>query len=250
MTVLYVLLGIVLLLVLLLSFHLGVTVDYGETTVVTLKYLFLNIPIIDTGKPKKDKKPKKEKNKDKPKPEKNGGLFKQIYNDQGYDGLVKILGNVCRSLNGFFGKLYKTFTIDELYINMITAGADAADTAVRFGKLSGWLFPTLGKLVSTCKVKKYDFDIKPDFLAKKSEGSAYVRFHVTPIKVTNAVVVLVFQLLFKVVFKLLSSITKSPKPNSKQNTKVTNSNDKGAKPQSNEVNKINNNKLSKDGASI
>ena len=112
---------------------------------------------------------------------------------------------------GFFGKLYKTFTIDELYITMVTVGGDAADTAIKHGKLCSWLYPVLGKLVSTCKVKKYDFDISPDFLATKSKASAYIKLHVTPIHITNGVVVLAFQLLFKVLFKILFAKKKSDK---------------------------------------
>ncbi len=260
MTFLYVLLGIILFFVVLFSISLGVIVDYGEKTVVKIKWLFIKIILFDSSKPKKEKKPKKDKtspdkkksveNKksevenpstanpdnenvsteavDKqgtevkpdatvasnktPKPKKQGNsLIKQIYLDQGYDGLEKMLRALGKSLGGFFGKVYKTFTIDELYIKMITAGGDAADTAIKHGKLCAWLYPVLGKLVSTCKVKKYDFDISPDFLASKSSANAYIRFHITPIRLTNAVVVLAFQLAFKILFKILFSKQKSDK---------------------------------------
>ena len=126
---------------------------------------------MDTSKPPKEKKPKNKKEKKpkeekpaeegasqesekKPKEKKKGNsLIKQLYLDQGYDGLEKMLRAVGNSLGGFFGKLYKTVVFDELYITMITAGGDAADTAIKHGKLCAWLFPMLGKLVSTSKVK-------------------------------------------------------------------------------------------------
>ncbi len=246
MPVLYTLLGIILFIVILFSLKLTVILDYGEKTVVRIKYLFIDIPVVDTSKEKKERKPKKEKKpkKDKgksadataeaqgeaetseeatvktdirektkeKKPEKKGNsLLKQLYLDQGYEGLEKMLRDLGNSLSGFFGKLYKTFTIDELYIKMITVGGDAADTAIKHGKLCSWLFPVLGKLVSTCKVKKYDFDISPDFLASKSSANAFVRLHVRPIKITNAAVVLALQLVFKVLFKILFSKKKSDK---------------------------------------
>ena len=94
---------------------------------------------------------------------------------------------------------------------MITAGGDASDTAIKHGKLCAWLYPVLGKLVSTCKVKKYDFDISPDFLAPKSTAEAFVRFHLRPIKITNGAVVLALQLVFKILFKILFSKKKSDK---------------------------------------
>lgn len=245
MPVLYTLLGIILFFVIVFSLKVTVIVDYAEKTVVKLKYLFITIPIVDTSKEKKGKKPKKEKKpkedkkskkgeadataegeiteatqpeapKDekakKEKPQKQGNsLLKQLYLDHGYEGLEKMLRDLGSSLGGFFGKLYKTFTIDELYIKMVTAGGDAADTAMKHGKLCAWLYPVLGKLISTCKVKKYDFDISPDFLAPKSTASAFIRFHVRPIKITNGAVVLALQLVFKILFKILFSKKKSDK---------------------------------------
>ncbi len=150
--------------------------------------------------------------KNQPKEKKQGNsLIKQLYVDQGYEGLEKMLRGVGNGLGGFFGKLYKTFTIDELYITMVTAGSDAADTAIKHGRLCAWLYPILGKVVSTCKVKKYDFDISPDFLATKSSAKAYVKLHAVPIKVTNGAVVLAVQLAFKVLFKVLFAKKKSDK---------------------------------------
>lgn len=249
--------GIILFFVILFSIRLTVIIDYDEETVVTLKYLFIKIPIVDTSKPPKEKKPKNKKKKedsdetpseDKAGTEKNkkgNGLLKQLYLDQGYDGLVKMLKAIGNSLNGFFGKLYKTLTVDEFYLTMITAGSDAADTALKHGKLCAWVFPILGKLVSTCKVKKYDFDISPDFLASKSKASAYVRLHVIPIHITNAAVVLAVQLLFKVLFKILFAKKKSD--NSKKViTDAENNSDVTPATVQNTNNKTN---INKDGAS-
>ena len=135
-----------------------------------IKYLFLKIPVVDSTKPKKEKpkkekeekedtkedKPPEENKKDKPVTKQQGnGLLKQLYIDQGYDGIVKMLRAVGNSLSGFFGKLYKTFVFDELYLTIVTAGNDAATTAIKHGRLCAWLYPVLGKLVSTSKVKKY-----------------------------------------------------------------------------------------------
>ncbi len=158
----------------------------------------------ETNKPETKTKTKKEK-----KP--GNGLLKQLYLDLGYDGIEKMLFALCNSLNGFIGKLYKTVTIDDLYIEMFVTGGDSADTAIKYGKLSSWLFPTLGKVISTCKVKKYNFNIQPDFLGKKKKGYLYTKLHVTPLTVLNAAIVLGVQLLFKVLIKILFSNSKSKK---------------------------------------
>ncbi len=167
MIALYIILGLILLIVVAFSLNLGLIVDYGEKTVVSVKYLFKTFVVYDSSKPPKEKKPKKPKKEKKSQEEppvdetpqdktkkKGNSLFKQIYLDHGYDGIVKMLNATGNALGGFFGKLYKTFTIDELYITMITAGSDAADTAIKHGNLCARVYPILGKLVSTCKVKK------------------------------------------------------------------------------------------------
>lgn len=257
MPVLYTLLGIILFFVILFSVRVHVIIDYGEHTKVWVKYLFLKIPVVDSTKPKKEKQkkpkkekpkeeapPKKENKKDKPVTEQQGnGLLKQLYIDQGYDGIEKMLRAVGKSLGGFFGKLYKTFVFDELYITMVTAGGDAASTAIKHGKLCAWLYPVLGKLVSTSKVKKYDFDISPDFLATKNQAELYVNVHFTPIHITNAAVVIAIQLAFKVLFKILFAKNKSDK------TKVV-VNTEAVADASAEVDNTNNNtNINKDGAS-
>ncbi len=225
MPFLYALIGIVAVVFILFSMNLSFIIDYSDKTVVTLKYLFLKFTLVDTSKPKKEKKKKKKKkgdeetqedssaeeeDKKKGKP-KGNSLIKQLYLDHGYDGIERMLRAVGKSLGGFFGSLYKNLVVDELYITMITAGSDAADTAIKHGKLSAWLFPVLGQFVSTCKVKEYDFDISPDFLATKSEAYVYARLHVTPLVVLNAVLSLVVRLIFKVLIKVVFSKQKSDK---------------------------------------
>lgn len=226
MPFLYALIGIVIIVFILFSINLSFIIDYSDKTVVTLKYLFLKFTLVDTSKPKKEKKKKKKKKgdeseesdtdeegKEKGKP-KGNSLIKQLYLDQGYDGIERMLRAVGKSLGSFFGSLYKNLVVDELYITMITAGSDAADTAIKHGKLCSWLFPVLGKFVSTCKVKKYDFDISPDFLATKSEAYVYAKLHVTPHVVLYAVLALVVRLVFKVLIKVIFSKQKSDKSKS------------------------------------
>lgn len=226
MPFLYALIGIVVVVFILFSINLSFIIDYSDKTVVTLKYLFLKFTLVDTSKPKKEKKKKKKKKgdeseesdtdeegKEKGKP-KGNGLIKQLYLDQGYDGIERMLRAVGKSLGSFFGSLYKNLVVDELYITMITAGSDAADTAIKHGKLCSWLFPVLGKFVSTCKVKNYDFDISPDFLATKSEAYVYAKLHFTPFVVLNAVLALVVRLVFKVLIKVIFSKQKSDKSKS------------------------------------
>ncbi len=221
MTALYIILGIILFFVVLFSIKVSVIVEMTDINKVTIKYLFLKFTVVDSSKPQKEKKPKKEKkvkNKDagttektetdaqQQKNQQQGNSFlKQLYIDQGYEGIIKMLLAVRDSLGSFFGKLYKTFTINEFYLTMHITGSDAADTAIKYGNLSAWLFPLLGKVASTCKMKKYDIDISPDFLGVKNQADLYLDVSVVPIRITNGVIVLALQLVFKVLLKVLFS---------------------------------------------
>ena len=227
MTAIYIILGIILFFVVLFSIKVSVVVEMTDKNKVVLKYLFFKITLYDSSKPEKEKKPKKEKKKAEEAPQeqvaentapiekttdnKGNNLFKQIYIEQGYDGIVKMLVAVKESLSSFFGKLYKTFTINEFYLTMHITGSDAADTAIKYGKLSSWLFPTLGKVASTCKMKKYDIDISPDFLGVKNEADLYLDVSVVPIRITNATIILALQLVFKVILKILFANNKAKK---------------------------------------
>jgi len=220
-TALYIILGIILFFIVLFSLKISVIVEMTDINKVTIKYLFFKFTVVDSSKPPKEKKPKKEKKKkpeetvtteqtetdtQQPQDLKQGNsFFKQLYIDQGYEGIEKMLLAVRDSLGSFFGKLYKTFVINELYLTMHITGSDAADTAIKYGKLSAWLFPFLGKVASTCKMKKYDIDISPDFLGVKNQADLYLDVSVVPIRITNGAIVLALQLVFKVLLKVLFS---------------------------------------------
>ncbi len=216
------------------SFKVSVIVEMNEYNKITIKYLFFKFILADSSKPKaekpkKEKKPKDEKEETSPEPEKEksqrgNSLFKQLYIDNGYDGIVKMLSNVKASLGTFFGKLYKTVTVRELYLTMRVTGSDAADTAIKYGKLSSWLFPLLGKVASTCKMKKYNVDVSPDFIGVKNEAELYLNVSIVPIRITNAAIVLLLQLAFKIVFKVLFANNNAKKSGNILNDTLNNAN--------------------------
>ena len=236
MTALYIILGIVIFFVVLFSLKVSVIVEMTDINKVIIRYLFFKFTVVDSSKPPKEKKPKKEKKMKtedttateqtettSQQPENNkqsNSFFKQLYIDHGYDGIEKMLLAVRDSLSSFFAKLYKTFTINEFYLTMHITGSDAADTAIKYGKLSAWLFPLLGKVASTCKMKKYDVDISPDFLGVKNQADLYLDVSVVPIRITNGVIILALQLVFKVLLKVLFS-NKNAKKSVNINNKTT-----------------------------
>lgn len=214
MTALYIILGIIAFFVILLSIKFAVTVHYEGDVAVSIKWLFIKINILPKHekKPKKEKK-KKEKKKEEPKKEdetikepkkkKGDNMFVRFYKNRGVDGVVQLLKDACAALGGMFGRIGRAFTFEELYIALQIGGNDSADTAIKYGEVCAGAFPAMGLFVNKARVKKYSIDISPDFIYNKTEARLHTQISLRPIKLINAVFVLVFELLFKVVLKLL-----------------------------------------------
>lgn len=232
----FVLLGILALIILALSVKVKIFAEYSDVdTNVRLKWLFINIPLYPSKKDPDKKKTKKESVPEETSPEdlpldetppeeplteeepasdeppagdappKNKGdsFLKTLYNAHGIDGLILIVRRLFRYLGTFFGDLLQSLVIDELYIDVMCNRHDAASTAIYYGEVCSTLFPMLGALVTKYKVRKYDINVYPDYIAKHSSASFAVSMHLYPIYVIAISVSLVVKLLFKVILKLL-----------------------------------------------
>jgi hypothetical protein len=156
--------------------------------------------------------------KKKVKKKKGDNMFVRFYKNRGVSGVVQLLKDAVKALGGMFGRIFRAFKIEELYIAMSVGGGDSAETAIQYGKICSAAFPAMGLLVNKMKIKKYSIDISPDFIYGKTEAKLHTKISLRPIKLINAVFVLVFELLFKVVFKLLkhSKAPEEPKVEEKK----------------------------------
>ena len=102
-------------------------------------------------KPKKEKKPKKAKHKiEKPKPEGQPGTLSRLMQ------LLPVVGEVC-------GALKRKIRIDELKLELIWGGSDAAAVAIGYGQANaalGMLWPLID---NNFKVKRHSFQIGMDY---------------------------------------------------------------------------------------
>ncbi len=221
MTFLYILLGIILFFIILLSIRITINAEYFDEFKLSIKWLFLNIQIFPSNKkekPEKEKKPKKEKPQKEPSPEpepdpdeqpleKKENIFVTFYNNQGFDGVIELINNVASSLGKMFSSFKKHIVIRELYLFMtVTGGCDAAETAMEYGRICQKIFPAMGFICTNLPVKKYDVEIEPDFIGVKNSAQFAASVHIRPIFFINAVIVLAFRLVFKVVLKFLKGI--------------------------------------------
>ena len=225
MTFLYILLGIILFFVIILSIRITINAEYFDEFKLSIKWLFLNIQILPSkkkDKPEKEKKPKKEKPQKEPSPEpepnpdeqteKKENIFVTFYNNQGFDGVIELINNAASSLGKMFSSFKKHIVIRELYLFMtVTGGCDAAETAMEYGRTCQKVFPAMGYICSNLPVKKYDVEIEPDFIGVKNSAQFATSVHIRPIFFINAVIVLAIRLVFKVVLKFLKGIKNKSK---------------------------------------
>lgn len=110
------------------------------------------------------------------------------------------------------GRIYRAFVIENLKLLLkVSSGDDAAQNAIKYGKVCSAVYPSMGFICSNMKVKKYEVNVVPDFISQENKAQFALSLSVRPIKLTNAAVVLAFRLLFKVLLKLLKGSKKKNK---------------------------------------
>ncbi len=227
MTALYIILGIILFFVIVFSVPVRLTGDYAQDFKLYASYLFVKINIFpskEKKKPKKEKKPKEdskdEENKEEKKKDDKDNIFLKFYKNQGFEATLELIKDSLKIANGLLGGIFKHVRFKELFLSLIISGSDAAETAIKYGKISSAVFPAMGMICSKSKVDKYDVDISPDFLANKDEASFRFVFSLSPIFITNAIVAAAFKLLKRVVLKLFKVQSADNSRNKKIEKKV------------------------------
>ena len=120
---------------------------------------------------KKKKKPEEEKKEeDKPsEPKKN--IFKEFYENQGFGATVELIQTAAAQLGGFMGSIYRAFVIENLKLLLkVSSGDDAAQNAIKYGKVCSAVYPSMGFICSNMKVKKYEVNVVPDFISQENKA--------------------------------------------------------------------------------
>ena len=228
MIALYIILAVIALIVILFSIKVSVTAVYDETFTLDIKWLFIKLRIYPEDEEKrakkeakktekdqkkknsKQEKPKKEKTEESASPKSN--IFKDFYNNQGFAATVNLIRTAAAQLGGFLKGVYRAFVTENLTVLLkVSAGDDAAQTAVKYGKVCSAVYPAMGFICSNMKVKQYDVNVVPDFISAENTATFKLSLSVRPIKLTNVVIVLAFRLIFKVLLKLLKGSKKNNK---------------------------------------
>ena len=104
----------------------------------------------------------------------------------GFDSasVLALLAFISAQTKGTLGKVIrKRFTVKNCQIGLTVTGDDAADTAIKYGEVASVVFPAVSFLTKNLKVRKYDVQITPDFLATKQKASLHNQIAFRPIRV-------------------------------------------------------------------
>ena len=223
MTALYIILGIVVFFIILLSIPVVLDMTYTDKFYLKVSWLFLKFKLLPhEEKEKKKKVPKEKKPAEQPKEQnktddsgqkpKKDNFIKVFYDNQGVTGIVELVKN-CASYLGKFGKGFlKSIYIKKLEIAINVSESDAASTAIKYGKICQEIYPPLGFICSSCHVKNYNVDIRANYCGQKTKGAFDTRVALVPRSVINAGIALVFRL-GKELIKVLLSNNKANKEN-------------------------------------
>ncbi|MCR5040934.1 MAG: hypothetical protein K6C36_02400 [Clostridia bacterium] len=148
------------------------------------------------------------------KPKKENPILTFMKNN-GINGVIDLFERITAVLGTFMRRVLRCFVIDELYVDIKVAKNDSARTAEEYGKLCAVCWPMFGCVVRNMRVRKYSFNIEPDFLARYGEEAFYVRLHFTPLILINAVVLMAFAFINKIVFKYIFTFKSKEKPQKK-----------------------------------
>lgn len=226
MTALYIILGIVLFFIAILSVPVVLDMEYTDTFKLTVSWLFIKIKILpkDENKKKKNKKQKKPKEEKKQntiasdeKPDeiapKKDNPIKIFYEDQGVSGIINLINNCASYLGKFTKGFLKSIYIRKLNLRIWVTEGDAAQTAIKYGKFCQMIYPPLGFICTSCHVKNYDVNIWADYCGSKTKGEFETKIALIPRSVINAGIAFVFRIVVRLVKALLVYLKAKKKNN-------------------------------------
>lgn len=203
MTALYITIGAVLFVSLLLTLvfliKLRFFASYNENLTLELKVLFFRytlVPFEKKEKKKKKRKVKKKRKSDKKtekKKEKKQSVLKKYTDKHGVDGLVSIISELASLVGTTLKGLFEHIVIEKLDVDIIIRGEDAADTAIKYGKICGVFYSAVALILETARFDDYNLNLTPDFdetkdSEVKGESEFYIRTYYVVVYLLKALI--------------------------------------------------------------
>ncbi len=197
MIALYILLGLLLLLLL----PVGARVRFDGECRITVRYA--GVPVwrytpekaarrqarAEREKPRPAKKASKKAAK-KPKEEKPSPVkaITERLRREGAGAAVAYLREMARLVTGTARRLLRALRFGHCTVLVAVAAEDAADTALRYGKLCAVAYPAQTLLLENLHIRRLDLDMRPDFRREEDAVWADIRLHTLPLRMIAAAV--------------------------------------------------------------
>lgn len=123
--------------------------------------------------------------------------FKALFDDRGAAGAISFLWQVLLIVFGRFVKVLRGVRVSKFDLKIDVAGDDAAEAALRYGKLCGIVYPLLSLVFQNVRSYKHLIDMKPDFNNKLEydQVDLNVTLRISPIIIIGHVIALLFDLI-------------------------------------------------------
>ena len=98
-------------------------------------------------------------------------LFGSLREERGFWGAIKFFVDLGRMLGGCMLRIYRGITVNKFMLRAEIVGEDAADTAVKYGRVCAVAYPALSYLLGSARRYSQDIEITPNF--DGDEGRIY-----------------------------------------------------------------------------
>lgn len=199
MTALIIILCIIAFIVLLLFMPVRLHGEYDADFKLSVGYLFFKFTVF----PQKEKKKKKKNNKSlqkskeenkKTEQKDNKSFFTDIIKEKGIGGVIGLLKEAVKILKGFLSSVTDHIIIKKLYLKVVIASDNAADTAVQYGYACSGIYPLISFICAAVKkYKKTEITIYPDFNASEVVIEGEIKVSIKLLFLLKAAVIGVFK---------------------------------------------------------
>lgn len=201
MLALYILLGLLAFVLVLLLLVLFVPVygyiAYDGELKAQIRVLGIPITLLPTPEKPAERPSAKKRPKD-AKPSKAKELVNELtrsFREDGVAATLEYLGALAKAVGQAVGRVLRSIVADKLKLEMLIVGADAADTAIRYGQVCSVLYPSLTAISDVVRVRCRDVRVEPNFMVEKSDARFDIRFHVWVFRLVGAVIALLIRML-------------------------------------------------------
>lgn len=107
---------------------------------------------------------------------------------EGAGAAIAYLRDMARLVTGTARRLLRALRFGRCSIQVAVATADAADTALRYGRLCAVAYPAQTLLLENLHIRRLDLDMRPDFRREEDAVWADIRLHTLPLRMIAAAI--------------------------------------------------------------